>query len=175
MDTYGFNGDMPGPTIEINQGDRVRIIVHNRLPEATTLHLHGLELPNDMDGIPYLTQDPIEPGQSFAYELTVHQEGTFFYHTHEGMQEALGMVGLLIIHPAKAYEPVVDRDFVEQQRNELGLIAETVRHLAATGVPVEEAAAAGQWPWEASDPRIANAVRRGYEHLPRSQKRLPLV
>lgn len=70
---------------------------------------------------------------------------------------------------------VVDRDFVEQQRNELGLIAETVRHLAATGVPVEEAAAAGQWPWEASDPRIANAVRRGYEHLPRSQKRLPLV
>lgn len=112
MDTYGFNGDMPGPTIEINQGDRVRIIVHNRLPEATTLHLHGLELPNDMDGIPYLTQDPIEPGQRFAYELTVHQEGTFFYHTHEGMQEALGMVGLLIIHPAKAYEPVVDRDFV---------------------------------------------------------------
>lgn len=112
MDTYGYNGDMPGPTIEINQGDRVRIVVHNKLPEATTLHLHGFELPNDMDGVPYVTQDPIEPGEQFAYELTVHQEGTFFYHSHEGMQEAMGMVGLFIVHPAKPYEPVVDRDFV---------------------------------------------------------------
>ncbi len=112
MDTYGYNGDMPGPTIEINQGDRVRIVVHNKLPEATTLHLHGLELPNDMDGVPYLLQDPIEPGQEFPYEWTVHQEGTFFYHTHVGMQEALGMVGLFIVHPAKTHEPAVDRDFV---------------------------------------------------------------
>lgn len=111
MDTYGYNGDMPGPTIEINQGDRVRIVVHNKLPEATTLHLHGLELPNDMDGIPFVTQDMIEPGQKFAYELTVHQEGTFFYHSHVGMQETMGMVGLFIVHPAKVYEPVVDRDF----------------------------------------------------------------
>ena len=112
MDTYGYNGDMPGPTIEINQGDRVRIVVHNKLPEPTTLHLHGLELPNDMDGVPYLNQDPIEPGQEFPYEWTVHQEGTFFYHTHEGMQEALGMLGLFIVHPAKTHQPAVDRDFV---------------------------------------------------------------
>jgi FtsP/CotA-like multicopper oxidase with cupredoxin domain len=111
MDTYGYNGDMPGPTIEINQGDRVRIIVHNKLPEATTLHLHGLELPNEMDGIPFVTQDMIEPGEEFAYELTVHQEGTFFYHSHVGMQETMGMIGLFIVHPAKPYEPVVDRDF----------------------------------------------------------------
>ena len=112
MDTYGYNGDMPGPTIEINQGDRVRIVLHNKLPEPTTLHLHGLELPNDMDGVPYLNQDPIEPGQEFPYEWTVHQEGTFFYHSHEGMQEALGMVGLFIVHPATTHEPAVDRDFV---------------------------------------------------------------
>lgn len=112
MDTYGYNGDMPGPTIEINQGDRVRIVLHNKLPEPTTLHLHGLELPNDMDGVPYLNQDPIEPGQEFAYEWTVHQEGTFFYHSHEGMQEAMGMVGLFIVHPAKTHEPAVDRDIV---------------------------------------------------------------
>jgi manganese oxidase len=112
MDTYGYNGDMPGPTIEINQGDRVRIVVHNKLPEPTTLHLHGLELPNDMDGVPYLNQDPIEPGQEFKYELTVHQEGTFFYHAHVGMQEALGMVGLFIVYPAQTHEPAVDRDFV---------------------------------------------------------------
>lgn len=70
---------------------------------------------------------------------------------------------------------VVDRAFVEEQRNELGLIAEQVRQLAGDGVPLQEAAAAGQWPWEADDPRIANAVVRGYEQLPRSQKRLPLV
>lgn len=111
MDTYGYNGDMPGPTIEINQGDRVRIILHNELPEPTTLHLHGFELPNDMDGVPYLVQKPIEPGEQFVYELTVHQEGTFFYHTHEGMQETMGMVGLFLVYPAKPYEPVVDRDF----------------------------------------------------------------
>lgn len=70
---------------------------------------------------------------------------------------------------------VVDRDFVEQQRNELGIIAETVRHLASSGVPAAEAAATGEWPWDAADPRIAHAVARGYLHLPRSQKRLPLV
>ncbi|MDX1926184.1 MAG: copper oxidase [Pirellulaceae bacterium] len=112
MDTFGYNGDMPGPTIELNQGDRIRIVLHNKLPEPTTLHLHGLELPNDMDGVPYLNQDPIEPGQEFAYEWTVHQEGTFFYHSHEGMQEAMGMLGLFIVYPAKTHEPAVDRDFV---------------------------------------------------------------
>jgi FtsP/CotA-like multicopper oxidase with cupredoxin domain len=111
IDTYGYNGDMPGPTIEIDQGDRVRIILHNKLPEATTLHLHGLELPNDMDGIPHVTQNPIEPGHEFAYELTVHQEGTFFYHSHVGMQETMGMMGLFIVHPSKPHSPVVDRDF----------------------------------------------------------------
>ncbi len=111
MDTYGYNGDMPGPTIEINQGDRVRIVLHNKLPEATSLHLHGFELPNDMDGVPHLVQDLIEPGQQFVYELTVHQEGTFFYHSHVGMQETMGMVGLFIVHPAKPHTPVIDRDF----------------------------------------------------------------
>jgi len=111
MDTYGYNGDMPGPTIEINQGDRVRIVLHNELPEATTLHLHGFELPNDMDGVPHLVQDLIEPGQEFVYELTVHQEGTFFYHSHVGMQETMGMVGLFIVHPVTPHTPVIDRDF----------------------------------------------------------------
>jgi len=111
IDTYGYNGDMPGPTIEINQGDRVRIVVHNELPEATSLHLHGFELPNDMDGVPHLVQDLIEPGKQFDYEMTVHQEGTFFYHSHVGMQETMGMVGLFIVHPSKPHEPVIDRDF----------------------------------------------------------------
>ena len=111
MDVWGYNDSMPGPTIEANEGDRVRIILHNELPEPTTLHLHGLELPIAMDGVSGVTQDPIMPGESFAYELDLHQNGTFFYHSHGAMQEALGMVGLFIIHPRAAHAPPVDHDF----------------------------------------------------------------
>jgi FtsP/CotA-like multicopper oxidase with cupredoxin domain len=111
FDFWGYNGSMPGPTIEAVQGDRVRIIVHNKLPEATTVHWHGLELPIAMDGVPGLTQEPIAPGGVFTYEFDLHQNGTFFYHSHGAMQEIMGMTGLFVIHPKKAYEPVVDHDF----------------------------------------------------------------
>jgi FtsP/CotA-like multicopper oxidase with cupredoxin domain len=111
MNHWGYNGSMPGPTIQVTEGDRVRIILHNELPEPTTLHLHGLELPIAMDGVAYLAQDPIKPGGMGVYELTLHQNGTFFYHAHGAMQEAIGMVGLFIIHPRSAYTPVVDQDF----------------------------------------------------------------
>src|SRR6056297_2384231 len=112
MNFFGYNGSMPGPIIEANQGDRVRIVVHNRLPEPTSVHWHGLELPVEEDGVPGLTQDPIKPGKTFVYEFDLHQAGTFFYHSHMPMQEAFGMVGFFIIHPAVAWDPVVDRDFV---------------------------------------------------------------
>ncbi len=111
MDVWGYNDSMPGPTIEANQGDRVRIVLHNELPESTVLHLHGLELPNRYDGVHGVTQEAIRPGKSFAYELDLHQDGTFFYHSHGPMQEGLGMAGLFIIHPRSAYQPVVDHDF----------------------------------------------------------------
>jgi FtsP/CotA-like multicopper oxidase with cupredoxin domain len=111
MNVWGFNGSLPGPTIEINQGDRIRIILHNELPEETTLHCHGFELPVQFDGAHALTQNPIKPGKSFVYEFDVHEDGTFFYHTHVAMQEAFGMVGFIIVHPRKVYEPPVDRDF----------------------------------------------------------------
>jgi hypothetical protein len=111
IDVWGYNDSMPGPTIEANEGDRVRIILHNELPESTVLHLHGLELPNRFDGVHGVTQEAVRPGQSFAYELTLHQNGTFFYHSHGPMQEGLGMAGLFIIHPRSAYQPVVDHDF----------------------------------------------------------------
>lgn len=111
MDVWGFNGSMPGPTIECTQGDRVRIIVTNNLPEPTSAHWHGLELIADMDGVPGLTQDLIMPGKSFTYEFDLHQAGSFFYHSHIAMQEAMGMVGWLIVHPKKAHTPTVDRDF----------------------------------------------------------------
>src|SRR5262249_48152499 len=108
---WGFNGSMPGPTIEVTEGDRVRIVLHNALPEPTSLHLHGLELPVAMDGVPFVVQDPIPPGKSFTYEVTLHQNGTYFYHAHFPMQEAIGMVGLFIIHPRTAHAPPVDQDF----------------------------------------------------------------
>lgn len=111
MNVWGFNGSMPGPVIEVNQGDKVRIIVTNNLPEATSIHWHGLELVADMDGVPGMTQDLIPPGGKFVYEFDLHQAGSFFYHSHIAMQEAMGMVGWLIIHPEKAYAPAVDRDF----------------------------------------------------------------
>jgi FtsP/CotA-like multicopper oxidase with cupredoxin domain len=110
MDVWGFNGSTPGPMIEVNQGDRVRIIVENRLPEPTSIHWHSLEIPVSQDGVPGLVQDFIPPGEAFVYEFDLHQDGTFFYHAHVAMQEAMGMVGLFIIHPRDSYEPAVDQD-----------------------------------------------------------------
>lgn len=111
MNVWGFNGSLPGPTIEAYQGDRVRFVVRNKLPEPTSMHWHGLELPVQEDGVPGLTQDLIPPGKTYVYEYDLHQTGTFFYHSHIAMQEAMGMVGFFIIHPRTAYKPTVDRDF----------------------------------------------------------------
>ncbi len=111
FDMYGANGSMPGPFVEATQGDTVRMVVHNHLAEATTVHWHGAELPNNMDGVPGVTQDFIEPGTSYVYQFRVHQAGTFFYHVHVPFQEANGLVGFFIIHPQIAWDPVVDRDF----------------------------------------------------------------
>ena len=112
IDLWGFNGSAPGPTIQVNQGDRVRIIVENHLPEPTSMHWHGFEIPNNMDGGPGVSQKPIKPGERFVYEFTLHQEGTYFYHSHMAMQEMFGMLGAFIMHPKTAYTPPVDRDFV---------------------------------------------------------------
>ena len=111
MDVWGFNGTMPGPTIEAVQGDRVRLVVHNELPESTAVHWHGLEMPVRFDGVPGLTQPPIRPGETYVYEFDLHQSGTYFYHSHDAMQEGIGMVGLFIIHSKVPHEPRVDRDF----------------------------------------------------------------
>src|SRR5437867_12510774 len=111
VDCWGFNGSMPGPLIEITQGDRVRFIVENKLPEVFSMHWHGIELPFEMDGVPGLIQDPIQPGGKFVYEFTVNQHGTFFYHSHMPMQEMMGMIGMMVIHPSEPYQPPVDRDF----------------------------------------------------------------
>jgi FtsP/CotA-like multicopper oxidase with cupredoxin domain len=111
FDVWGFNGHMPGPTIEVRQGDRVRIVVENRLPEPTSMHWHGFEIPFEMDGVPGVHQDAIPPGGKYVYEFTLHQHGTFFYHSHMAMQEMMGMIGLFIMHPKEPHQPRVDKDF----------------------------------------------------------------
>ena len=112
VDLWGFNGSAPGRTIQVNQGDRVRIVVDNHLPEPTSMHWHGFEIPHNMDGGPGISQDPIPPGGRFVYEFTLHQAGTYFYHSHLAMQEMMGMLGAFIMHPKAPYAPRVDKDFV---------------------------------------------------------------
>ncbi|MCI0616298.1 multicopper oxidase domain-containing protein, partial [bacterium] len=76
---WGYNGSVPGPTIEVVEGDHCRFIFHNNLPEPTTIHWHGLEIPIEMDGMPGISQPVVQPGGTFTYEFTLHQKGTFFY------------------------------------------------------------------------------------------------
>jgi FtsP/CotA-like multicopper oxidase with cupredoxin domain len=103
VDAYGFNGQVPGPTLRFREGDKVRIDVINKLPETTTVHWHGLILPNVMDGPARITQEPIKNGEVYRYEFTAVQSGTYFYHSHDHVdrQQALGLYGALIIDPAK--------------------------------------------------------------------------
>lgn len=115
VNMWGYNGQSPGPTIEVVEGDRVRIFVTNRLPEHTSVHWHGQRLPSGMDGVAGLTQPHIPPGKTFVYEFTVRRPGTFMYHPHadEMVQMAMGMMGLWITHP-KAKHPLiaeVQRDY----------------------------------------------------------------
>jgi len=113
---WGYNGQSPGPTIEVVEGDRVRMFVTNKLPEHTTIHWHGQRLPNGMDGVGGLTQKHIPPGKTYVYEFVARRPGTFMYHPHadEMVQMAMGMMGFWVTHP-KDRNPLidpVDRDFV---------------------------------------------------------------
>jgi FtsP/CotA-like multicopper oxidase with cupredoxin domain len=110
---WGYNGQVHGPTIEAVEGDRVRIYVTNKLPAPTSVHWHGILLPNGMDGVAGLNQKAIQPGETFKYEFTLRQHGTHMYHSHhdEMTQMALGMMGLFIIHPRNPKNPRPDRDF----------------------------------------------------------------
>jgi len=114
VNAWGYNGSTPGPTIEAVEGDRVRFFVTNKLPERTSVHWHGILLPNGMDGVSGLNQPHIEPGETYVYEFTLKQNGTFMYHPHsdEMVQMALGMMGFFVIHPKVPETPKVDRQFV---------------------------------------------------------------
>ncbi|MFZ2739327.1 MAG: copper oxidase [Burkholderiaceae bacterium] len=112
---WGYNGQSPGPTIEVVEEDKVRIFVTNKLPEHTSIHWHGQRLPNGMDGVAGLTQKAIQPGKTFVYEFVARRPGTFMYHPHadEMTQMAMGMMGFWVTHP-KTKHPLIDevqRDF----------------------------------------------------------------
>jgi FtsP/CotA-like multicopper oxidase with cupredoxin domain len=109
-DVWAYDGQVPGPTLRLRQGEPVRIVVENKLDEDTTVHWHGIRLPNAMDGVPGLTQPPIKPGESFVYEFTPPDAGTFWYHPHANSLQQLGrgLAGVLIV---EELEPVaVDRE-----------------------------------------------------------------
>ena len=110
---FTYDGTVPGPMIRVTEGDQVRIVVKNELPDATTIHWHGVEVPNAMDGVPGVTQDPIQPGETFTYEFIAKPAGTFMYHSHfEGdVQVSAGLYAPFIIDPIEpqANPPTVDK------------------------------------------------------------------
>jgi len=100
---WAYNGQVPGPQIRVREGDRVRIVLKNELPESTVIHFHGVEVPNDQDGVPYITQPPIKPGETYAYEFTVPNSGSHMYHSHHNaaIQVMLGLLGAFIVEPKR--------------------------------------------------------------------------
>jgi FtsP/CotA-like multicopper oxidase with cupredoxin domain len=100
---WAYNGQVPGPQIRVREGDRVRVKLTNRLPESTAIHFHGLELPNDQDGVPFITQPPVKPDESYTYEFTVPNAGSHMYHSHHNAatQVGLGLLGAFVVEPKR--------------------------------------------------------------------------
>lgn len=103
VEAWTYNGVVPGPQIRVKEGDRVRVVIRNELPESTAVHFHGLEIPNDQDGVPFITQPPIKPGQSYTYEFTAPNPGSHMYHSHHNAAEQVGkgLLGAFIIEPKR--------------------------------------------------------------------------
>ena len=112
---WTYNGTMPGPELRVTEGDTVRVTLHNKLPVPTTVHWHGVDVPNHMDGVPGLSQPPVQPGETFVYEFTATNPGTRWYHTHQDpeVQTHLGLYGALIIDPKAppAGQPAYNREY----------------------------------------------------------------
>ncbi|MDX5364301.1 MAG: copper resistance system multicopper oxidase [Pseudazoarcus pumilus] len=109
-----INGSIPAPTLRLREGDTVTIRVHNRLREATSIHWHGIILPYQMDGVPGISFAGIPPGQTFTYRFKLEQTGTYWYHSHSGMQEMTGMYGAIVVEPRDGERVRADRDYVIQ-------------------------------------------------------------
>ena len=117
------NGQIPMPTLTFTEGDTAVIWVHNELKEETSLHWHGLFLPNKMDGVPFLTQMPIKPGATYLYKFPIIQHGTHWYHSHSGLQEQIGMYGAFVMNKRKEWDiptvPVVLSDWIDMSPKEV--------------------------------------------------------
>lgn len=108
----GINGSLPAPVLHWQEGDTVTLRVTNQLAEPTSIHWHGIILPTGMDGVPGLSFPGIAPGETFTYQFPVNQSGTYWYHSHSGFQEQLGLYGPLVIHPRDPAPATIDRDYV---------------------------------------------------------------
>jgi len=117
------NGQIPMPTLTFTEGDTAEIYVHNNLKEETSLHWHGLFLPNRMDGVPNLTQMPIKPGETFLYKFPIIQHGTHWYHSHTGLQEQIGMYGMFIMNKRKEWDiptiPLILSEWIDMKPKEV--------------------------------------------------------
>jgi FtsP/CotA-like multicopper oxidase with cupredoxin domain len=114
VEAWTYNGTMPGPEIRVTEGDKVRFVVKNELPESTAMHFHGLIVPNKMDGVPFITQPVIKPGETSTYEFTVKNSGSHMYHSHHNAtkQVGKGLLGALIVEPKdKSKDPQYDLDY----------------------------------------------------------------
>jgi FtsP/CotA-like multicopper oxidase with cupredoxin domain len=133
---WSYNGMVPGPLIKVTDGDKVKILVKNNLPEATTIHWHGILVPNNMDGIPDETQDPIEPGDTFTYEFTARPAGTFWYHSHfnSDKQISVGLSGAFVIEPKGGLASKPDIDKVLMLNEWRVIDGETFAAMPATGM-----------------------------------------
>jgi FtsP/CotA-like multicopper oxidase with cupredoxin domain len=112
---FAYNGTIPGPTIRVTEGDRVRVIVNNEMDQSTAVHWHGLDIPNDQDGVPFITQDVITPGSTYIYEFTAPNPGSHMYHSHHNALEQVvgGLLGAFIIDPLDTRdEPEYEQDYV---------------------------------------------------------------
>lgn len=109
--SWMYNGRFPGEEIRVREGDHLRVVVENRLPEGTTIHWHGIPLPNAMDGVPNVTQQPIATGSTFVYEFTANPPGSYLYHSHMGLQADRGLIGPLIVEESTSHV-AWDREYV---------------------------------------------------------------
>jgi FtsP/CotA-like multicopper oxidase with cupredoxin domain len=122
-EAWAYNGQVPGPQLRVSEGDTVRVIVKNELAESTAVHFHGVIVPNKMDGVPFITQPPIKPGQSFSYEFVARNPGSHMYHSHHNAtkQVGKGLLGAFIIEPKdKGKDPAYDIEHTLILNDQLG-------------------------------------------------------
>ena len=133
---WAYNGMVPGPLIRVTEGDKVKILVNNKLSEPTTIHWHGIQVPNNMDGIPDETQKPIQPGETFTYEFVAKPAGTYWYHSHydSDKQISVGLSGAFIIEPKGGLASKPDIDKVLMLNEWRVIDGQTYAAMPATGI-----------------------------------------